>query len=298
MSTRLTRKGEKVVTQIIFLGPAALIYIVFLIIPICLVIYYSLTYWNGITPPVFIGLENFKELLTSSDYHTVLMNTLIEVTVACAIQIPLGLILAYLLYTAKKGARFFKLAFFFPVVISQTAVAIMFTLFFNSDIGPINSFFSALGLHFLERQWLSDSKVVLWSVMTPMIWQWIGFYIVIFFAALQSIPQEIFESAVIDGASSFKIFTKLVIPLLKEFEVISAIFVITGGLKAFEHSYVMTWGGPGFSSSFLTVYMYRVAFLFRRLDLGSAIGVTILVLSLVFTIVFRKFFSRESTYLY
>jgi len=292
----MTKRSEKFIVQILFLGPTIVMYVTFTIVPICLVFYYSFHLWNGITSPIFVGMEIFQELFASSDYWIVLRNTVIECGVAIAIQIPLALVLAYLLYRTVKGTRFFKFAYFFPVATSQVAIAIMFALFFNSDVGPINKFLDYVGLPGLKKSWLSDSKVVLWAVMTPMIWQYVGFYVVIFLAALQSIPEELFESAALDGASSFKIFTKLVVPLLREFQVISAVFVVTGGLKAFEHSYVMTWGGPGFSSAFLTVYMYRQAFLFRRLGLGSGIGVTILGLALAFMVIFRKFFSRERIY--
>lgn len=170
----------------------------------------------------------------------------------------------------------------------------MFTLFLNSNLGPINVTLAKIGLESLQRSWLSDSKIVLYSVIFPMLWQYIGFYVVIYLAALYSIPEEIFESAVIDGASSFHIFFKIVIPLLQDIIGITVVLCVSGGLKAFEHPYIMTWGGPGVMSSYLGLYLYRMAFGYNNFGYASTVGVTILLIALMFTILFKKVAFRQT----
>jgi raffinose/stachyose/melibiose transport system permease protein len=170
----------------------------------------------------------------------------------------------------------------------------MFTVFLSGDFGPINSFFGSIGLESLQLAWLADSRIVLYSVIFPMIWQFIGFYVVIYLAALYSISPAIFESAVIDGAGSFKIFYRIVVPLLRDIIGITAVLSVTGSLKAFEHSYIMTWGGPGVLSSFLGVYVYRHAFYNANFGYGSAIGVTVLLFALVVYFFYRKFALQQA----
>jgi raffinose/stachyose/melibiose transport system permease protein len=276
-----------------FLAPAFLLYVAFRILPIGLSVSYSLTQWNGFSPPKLIGLDNYRVMFQSLDYWIVLVNTFMLIGAALFIQIPLALILSYLIYNTSRGYKFFRSACFLPVVIAPAGIAIMFTLFFNGDFGPLNKLLHLLGLSGLERQWLSDPNTVLFAVIAPMIWQYLGFFIILFLAALQSIPVEIFESARLDGANSTIIFGRMVVPLLWDITQISIILNFTSCLRAFDHAYIMTWGGPGYRSSFLGLYMYRTAFYDSFLGLGSSIAITALVISLVFTVVFKKYLSTE-----
>ncbi len=277
-----------------FIGPTFLLYSVFIIVPIALSIYYSLTRWDGVGAKKFIGLKNFEFLFANKDYWTTFTNSMQVIFFSLIIQISLGLIFAYLVYGTKKGFRVFRSLYFLPVVIAPSAVGLMFLLFFNGQLGPLNAMLDMVGLSALKRDWLSDGKVVLYSVMFPMIWQYIGYYFVIFLAGLQSIPEEIFESAKIDGASSFQVFTRMVIPMSRDIIQICIILCITGSLKAFDHPYTMTWGGPGVRSSYLAVYMYRTAFTENYLGRGTAVAITILMFSFVFSYLFNKFFSKEA----
>lgn len=261
--------------SIVFLAPAFILFTGFVILPILSSAYYSMTSWDGAGPKKFVGLNNFINLLNDPDYWTTISNTMKALVLSVSIQIPVGLVFAYLVYRTTRGFKFFRSVYFLPVVIAPSAVGLMFLLFLNGELGPLNNILTSLGLPFLARNWLTDSSTVLYSVMLPAIWQYIGYFFVIFLAGLQSIPEQIFESAKIDGASSINVFFKLVIPILRDIIHVCIILNVTGSLKAFDHPYIMTWGGPGVRSSYLAVLMFRTAFKQSRLGEGTALGVNV-----------------------
>lgn len=281
-------KKHNAVYSVLFLSPAFILFTAFIIIPICFVIYYSMTKWNGMGSPVFIWFANYKKMFGSMEYWVVIKNSFALIAVSLFVQIPIGLIIAYMIYRTKRGVKFFRSVFFLPVVIAPTAIALMFSLFLNSNLGPVNIFLGKIGLESLQMSWLSDSKVVLWSVILPGIYQYIGFYVVIFLAALYGLPEEVFESASIDGASTMNMFFRIAIPMLKDVLGICAILGVTGSLKAFEHPYIMTWGGPGVQSTFLGLYIYKTAFTDFNFGYAGTIAVSVLFISILFTIFLRK----------
>ena len=297
MSYKKIRHGDRIKDgkgwfSAAFLAPSLALYTCLIIAPILLAVFYSLTKWNGIGAPTFIGLNNFTRLFASDEYWVCFKNTLTCIGWSLLIQISLGLVLAYLLYTTKIGYRFFRSVFFLPAVISPAAIGTMFLIFFNGELGPLNSFLTSIGLSKLAMNWLSDSRTVLYAVMFPMIWQYIGHYILIFLAGIQAIPEEIFESAKIDGANSFQIFFHMVVPMVLDLIGTCIVLCFTGSVKAFDQAYVMTAGGPGVRSSYLAIEMYKTAFTENKLGLGIAIAITMLVLSLVFTLLFNRFRAR------
>ena len=286
-------KNKKFFVCLGFLLPVFLIYTVFLFIPLLQSGYYSLTNWNGVTEKIFVGLENFKTLFQNKDYWVTFWNTIKLLVISLFVQIPVGILLAYLLYSKVKGMKLYRTIFFLPVVIAPVAISLMFSLFYNSEIGVFNKILEAIGLGRFATNWLSNIHTLLYSVMVPQVWQYIGLYVTIFLRALQSIPQELIESAQIDGANRIQIFFRVVLPEIANFTNICVILCVTGSLKAFEHSWIMTGGGPGVRSAYLGVYMYKIAFVNSDFGMGSAITVTIVVLSLVITLLFRLFSSRK-----
>lgn len=275
-----------------FAGPSFAVYTYFIIVSIGFTIYYSMTRWNAISKPVQVGFRNYALMLKSNDFGIVMHNTVIALVAALVIQVLAGLAFAYLIYRTSRGFRVFRALIFLPVVLSPAVVSLMFTLVFNSDISPINRILQDVGLSALQRNWLSDKHVVLYSVLTPMIYQYIGLYVIIFLAGMQSIPEEIIESSFIDGASSFRTFFSIIIPTQLEIVFISMILITTGTFKSFVQSYIMTWGGPGVYSSFIAVYMYFRTFVDANFGYGSAVAVVILVGALFFTVLLRAILRR------
>lgn len=280
---------------ILFLSPVFLIYSIFLIIPMIQTFYYSLTQWNGISEKVFVGIDNYRELFSGKDYWLSFTNTIQLVVITLLIQIPMGLLTAYLLYSKIKGMKIFRTMFFLPVVIAPVAIGLMFSLFYNSEIGIFNKILEGIGLGVLQRNWLSDTHTLLYAVMAPQVWQYIGLYVTIFLGALQSLPEELVESAHIDGANSLQTFRYIVLPQIAGFTNICMILCITGSLKAFDHSWIMTGGGPGVRSSYLGVYMYKTAFVNSDFGTGSAVTVTIIIVSLIITVIFNRFSAIKKT---
>lgn len=282
------KKYRKAPVCIGFLLPVFLIYTLFLFIPLVQTGYYSLTEWNGITEKIFVGLDNFRDIFSNSDYWITFQNTIKLVVISLLIQIPMGLLLAYLLYMKTRGMKIYRTVFFLPVVIAPVAISLMFSLFYNSEIGVFNRLLEMIGLGVFQTNWLSNIRTLLYAVMAPQVWQYIGLYVTIFLGALQSIPGELVESAEIDGASRTQIFFHVVLPEIVNFTNICIVLCVTGSLKAFEHSWIMTGGGPGVRSAYLGVYMYKTAFVNSDFGTGSAITMTIVALSLVITVLFNK----------
>lgn len=275
-----------------FVVPTLLLYSFFVVYSIGNTIYYSLTDWDAIGQPVFKGLKHYRRFLTDPDFQMVMKNTLMNVAISMAIQVPMGLVGAYLIYRTRHMYRMYRFLVFIPVVMSASAIALCFTLIFNTEFGPLNNFLSAIGLSSWRHSWLSDAKVVYYVVMTPMTYQYIGLYVIIQLSGMQSIPEENIESAAIDGANSFQVFAHIIVPMQRSVTAMCVVLIITGCFKAFEHSYIMTWGGPGYASSFLGVYMYTEAFIKGNYGRGSAVATVILFGSLLFTIVYQTINAR------
>lgn len=157
----------------------------------------------------------------------------------------------------------------------------------------MNLFLDYMGLSGLTHSWLSDVKVVFYVVMIPMTYQYIGLYVIIQLSGMQSISEDVIESATIDGAGSFRIFWNIVVPMQKGVTMMCAVLIISGCFKAFEHSYIMTWGGPGYSSSFLGVYMYTETFVKGNYGKGSAIAMVILLGTLICTVIVQRLFRED-----
>lgn len=286
------KKVRDKIFALLFQFPAVSLYSVFLIFPAIASFYYALLKWDGITAAKFVGVRNFADLFFRDRYFgTVITNTLISMAAGICIQLPLALVLAYMVFRIKKGFRFFQSAYFIPVVISATIIGLMFSLFFNPAFGPINTFLKQAGLEFLTKNWLSDPDIVLFSVILPGLWQYLGYHFIIMLAGMQSISNDILESAVIDGANTIDIFFRIIIPNVKNVIQVCIIISLTGAIKTFDIPYMMTQGGPGASSTFLSIYMYKEAFVDSSIGRGTAVAVCMFVLAIFVTIIVNTIFA-------
>lgn len=277
------RKHSDILFFTFFSVPSVLLYIVFLIVPLGLVAWLSLTQWTGAGDIRFIGLENYRFLFSYSDFWIIIRNTAIMVLMNVAIQIPLATILAFVLFRLTKGFRFFRATYFLPSIISATVIGLMFSVLLNSDIGPVNSLLRSVGLNSLALSWLSNPRISIYTVTVVSLWQYIGYHMVLILAGMQSISEEIMESAMIDGANNFQLAVHIVLPQIRPVLEVSFIFCVTGCLKGFEHAFIMTWGGPGVASTNLALYMYKLAFSSSELGKGASIAVMIVISALALT---------------
>lgn len=274
-----------------FVLPAFLVFTYFIIVAVGKTVYYSLCKWKGVGDPSFIGIKNYATLFQKDEFWMVMENNIWGLILALIIQLGLGLIFAYLIYRTTRGMRLFRSLSFVPVIMSGAAVSLIFVLIFNGNIGPLNTFLRSAGLESLTRNWLSDEGTIFYAVLTPMIYQFIGQYIMIMLAGMQSIPEEILESAAIDGANSFQIFKGVVVPSQVDIILMCAVMITSGSFKAFEHSFVMT-GGYNKRGAFLGTYMYSSTFQNSNFGRGSALAIIILVCSLVVTLLLQKIAKR------
>lgn len=202
-------------------------------------------------------------------------NSLTLITAAILVQVPVALILAYMPHWVGLGFRFYRSVLFLPVVIAAIAIGLAFTVFLNGEIGAFNAMLDGPGLGAWKRNWLSDSSVVLWAVNIPNIWHHLGLFVIIFVAAMRGIPAEMFEAAAVDGAGPVRILVSIFIPLMQDVILICIILAATTAIRAFDHSWIMTQGGPGQASSYFATLIYKRGFLDGQLAYASTIAVTL-----------------------
>jgi raffinose/stachyose/melibiose transport system permease protein len=204
-------------------------------------------------------------------------------------QIGIAIIITALMSSKLLAFKtFHRNVIFLPVVISAVVVGFLWSMMYNKDYGLLNAFLKNIGLGSLIVPWLDDPGHVMISVSIPIIWQYIGFYLVIFLSAFQSIPPEVFESSDIDGATGVKRTLYITIPLLMDTLKVAVMLCIAGNMKIFDQIFVMTAGGPGKSSTVLAMYAYQNSFLMFKLGYGSTISIGILVLSTSIILISRK----------
>ncbi|MGN8644909.1 carbohydrate ABC transporter permease [Gracilibacillus sp. HCP3S3_G5_1] len=273
--------------------PALTIYLIFSIVPIFISFYYSFMSWNGFSEMQFIGLANFKEVFQDSVFWLSVRNNILVVLASVFGQIPIALALALLLNRKIKGAKFFRTIGFMPVVISTVVISITWRMIYNSEYGMINNFLEAIGLGFLQQNWLGDPTWAMIAVCITIIWQFVGLYFIIFLSALQTVPSEILEAAELDGASEWQKTRYVVIPSIWNIILISIVLCISGSLKTFDLIYVMTSGGPANSTEVMATYMYNKTFEGLRYGYGSAISVLIFVFSIGLILITTKLLRKK-----
>lgn len=289
MKSQILQRRKLLATAALFLLPALILYLAFVIWPIFYTTYLSFTSWDGMSATKkLVGLKNYSYLFGKSDFLLTLQNSLKVTVLSIIFQISIGLGISYLLFRTKSIAfKFYRAIYFLPVVIASTAIGTMFKIFMNNDIGVFNAIISLFGLGAYSRPWLSDAGSVIYTVIFVQIWQHIGTYVIIYLAAMQSIDNEIYESALIDGANCIQQFTKITLPLILPTIKVTLILCFTGSMKSFDIPFVMTAGGPGYSSSYLANYMYKAVFSSSKFGRGSAVALIILLISLTFTLLFN-----------
>lgn len=279
---------------ILFLFPAVLFIAVFLYYPFFMSCYKSFFNWDGFATSTFIGFDNYKAMFKDLQVRQAIKNTFFMMFLACAVQVGLGLLLAIIVDHVSKGAKFFKTVYFFPIVISATAIGVMFKLFYAYDGGPLNNLLLRFGKE--PVNWLSY-EMALGSVSVPIIWQYVGFYFVILLTAINGIPQSLYESAYLDGITGITKTIYITIPLIWDMIKVCLVLAITGSLKVFDMVFVITRGGPMSATELLGTYMYKRTFFDNRFGYGSTIAVFIVFLGIVVSsVVNRVLRSEEITY--
>jgi raffinose/stachyose/melibiose transport system permease protein len=287
--TRSPRRAQDYVTIALFLLPAVILFVLFLIYPIFRSVYYSLFNWNGLGPATkFIGLNNFKQILTDQVFLKAMENCIIIVVFSLAIQLPLALLLAIMVGRDLPGRVFFRSIFFMPFVISEVITAIIWISMFSPD--PENGFINALlilipGVH--AQNFLGNINQVMACVFVVLTWKYFGLHMLLFMAGLQNIPRELEEAAMIDGAKRWQSVWFVTVPLLGTTIRTITLLSVLGSLTQFNLVWILTRGGPVNASEMMATYMYRYAFIRYQLGYGSAVALVMLVFCLIFSVAYQ-----------
>jgi raffinose/stachyose/melibiose transport system permease protein len=284
MDMNKVMSNKKVIA--LYIAPALFLILALIYVPIVQTGYFGLMKWNGIGEKEFIGLKNYSRLMHDSmfwksAYHSLLL------AVFSTLSLIGYLIISLILAGKIKGANLLRKIYLIPMLLASVAIAQLWLKIYHPTNGILNSVLVSLGIH-NPPAWLAEPKIALYAIIIPIIWQYAGFYILIYYAALKNIPDSLEEAAKIDGATPFQIAVKIKIPLIMNVIKVTIVLAVVGSLKYFDLIYVMTDGGPNGSSEVMASYMYHQAFKGFDFGYGSAVGFFLLVICLVVTYIIRR----------
>lgn len=284
--SKLNKKRKQFI--IVSLLIPMLLLIAFVVFPAIDLFRMSFTNWDGYSPESkFIGIQNYISMLQNQDLWMSLKNNAVYFIVHL-LMIFVELAFAVLLTSKLRGAKFYKTMVFMPYIINGVAIAYAFSYFFSPINGAFDAVLKAVNLESLIRNWLSDPKIVNYVLSFVSVWRFSGYHVILFMAALQSIPQDVLEAAKVDGASVWQLFKYVQIPAIMLMVDFVLFDNIRGALQVFDIPFVMTAGGPGYASSTFTLYTIKTAFSFSNFGLASTMAVAIMLMIVVIYLIQNK----------
>ena len=276
-------------------GPAIIIFLAFVIFPVVMAAYYGFYKWKGFGPPTdFVGLDNYLIIFKDSAFHDAVLNNGLIVVASLVIQGPVAIALALLINQKMRGRSIVRVLIFVPYVISEVIVGTGWGLMLQTN-GAVNDLLQKIGLSDTSIDWLSNPDIAFWSLMVIISWKYIGFAVILFLAGLQSIPEELFEAAAIDGASYWEMQRSITIPLLGPTIRIWAFLSIIGSLQLFDLVYII-WGqyvSGTAGVSTMAIYMVSEGRMSGNYGFGNAVAVVLFLISLVIALVYQRFVLRR-----
>ncbi|BDM71590.1 sugar ABC transporter permease [Streptomyces nigrescens] len=285
------------------------IYAIFVISPFLQAIYYSFTDWTGLSPDLqVVGFDNYARLFKDEVFWAAVGNSVTLLLLLPVVTLSLGLFFAFMLNVGGRrrkkaviggvrGSGAYKILYFFPQVLSVPIVALLFQFAYNPESGALNAFFQAIGLDSVQPDWLGDPQLALWCVMAAMVWANVGFYVVLFSAGMSSIPKDFYEAALLDGANRFNTFFRITLPLLWDTVQTGWIYmgILALDVSAFAFVQIMSVGpgGPDYSTEVLPLYVYQKTFRDGQAGYATAIGVSLLIVTLIFSGIVMRLGRRE-----
>lgn len=279
-----------------FALPALIVYVVFLVYPAASSLWFSFTDWDGLSSGYnLVGLQNYIEMTRDAVVWTAARNNVLWTLVTLTIPVVLGLGLAILLDGKVRGKPILRLIFYMPAVLPLVSIASIWGWLYNPEYGAINEALRLIGLDSLTQAWLGQDSTALASVMVPAIWLRTGFPMLLYLAALQGIPNELYEAAVVDGATPWQKFWFVTMPSLKPAHYIVVALSLIDSFKVFDLIYAMTYGGPGTSTQVMGTWMYANVFQYYNAGYGTAIAVVITVVAVAVSIPYVLSQTREAS---
>jgi raffinose/stachyose/melibiose transport system permease protein len=293
-SRQSERSGELSKTAYLFLAPALFLVGVFFLFPLAQTIYLSFTSWNGVvgTAPTYRGLANFADLWTDPRIPTVIWHNVLYMVLATGGTVLIGLLLASLLDMKVRGWRIFRGTFYLSVMIPAIVTGRLFVSLYSPYIGLINPIIEFLcglaGLQAPTIMWLSDPPIVMFSIILKDVWQYAGFPMLLFIAGLSAIPTELYEAAMLEGASEWQIYWQIKLPMIRSVTAIAVVLQLIFSFRVFDTVWTMTQGGPGGSSEVLTTYLFKQAFQTQSFGYGSAIAIMMVLIIFPVAVVYLR----------
>jgi ABC-type sugar transport system permease subunit len=279
---------------LVFLGPSVLLYALLVLWPAVTAFRYSLTRWDGLGTRTFIGFKNFGTILAhGSDFLPALRHNVFLTAVPGVVTLTLALLFAYVIHQRVRGAKLFRITFFFPNIIGSVAIALLWVLIYSTtDVGLLNNILKTW-FHRTEPFAFAESSRLLWALVPMIVWSSTGFYMVLFLAAMENIPETFYEAARLDGAGQYRAFRHITLPLMWDVLTTGIIFLVINGLKIFDWIWIMENGRPTPTTHTMATLMYTKVFEEYNIGYGTAIAVFLFILVLVATMVSFRLLRRE-----
>ena len=273
---------------LLYMLPALTLLTAFVFLPIVLNFIYALFRWSSFsTQWDFVGLANFARLLSDETVWVAFKNNLWYAVISLVFQVGGSMLIAALLEEKwmRRSQPFFRTVYFLPSMISLTVVGILWQTIYSPVFGIVNPLLEKLGLGMLATDWLGNTQTAVFSVIAVSQWQYFGYTMVLFLVAMQGVPADLYESAIIDGANSFQRFIHITIPNIREIILVNCMITIIGAFQVFDEIYIMTGGGPGRSSEVLGTYLFRTGFRNDEMGYASAIATMVFFVTFVFSVI-------------
>lgn len=269
-------------TAYLFIMPIMLLSFVLIYYCIIKTVITSFTDWNGMSDSMnFVGLKNYTKMLTDSTFWTAVKNNIIFFAGTVFIQAGVGFLLAVLLKKKLPGSNLFKAIYFMPIAMATSITTAIFKIIMDPTNGTLNQFLRAIHLDMFAVSWLGDKRYALLSVIIVNIFQWMGFSMITYYAGLMALPEDVYESAKMDGAGFWRTTFSITLPMLKGTTNVLIILGIVGSLKTFDIVKLLTGGGPGRATTVLNTYLYEKAFNDFNAGGAASIGVAILIIAMI-----------------
>jgi len=288
------RRAIHWLTAVGFQLPALVLFIGMVLLPMLFALYAAFFRWGGFgMPSDYVGGENFTRLLQDDVFLGDLWRCLVLVVLSLALQLPFALAMAVLLNQRMRGRAVYRMLFFAPYVLSEAITGILFGMIFAPDDGFADQVLGKVGLEGLGGEWFADPSTVMATVFLVMTWKYFGFHMMIYLAGRQNIPNELIEAAQIDGATGWKTFRHVTLPLLGPTIRISVFLSVIYTIQLFDLVWILTEGGPSHASETMAVTMMEFGFGRNQVGYASAISVVMFVLSFIFALFYQRFVMRR-----
>jgi raffinose/stachyose/melibiose transport system permease protein len=294
-SSSMRLRRERIITIILFLSPAAILYSLLVIYPVIQAAHHGFYKWNGLGPITnFVGLDNYVRILSDEIFHKAVWHNIVIIVLSLVTQLPLALFCAILVGRHLRGRSFFRMVYFLPFVLSEVVTGLIWSFIYHPRGGLLNWVLSLIWPTWDPPSWLGSPNIlVLLCIFVVINWKYFGYHMILYVAGLQNIPAEIEEAARIDGASGWQVIRYIILPLLAPTIRLTIYFAVLGSIQLFDLVWVMTQGGPANASNTMATYMYQFGFLRTQLGYGSSIAVIMFLICFSFSLIYQRRVMRQ-----